>query len=582
MRRILFFSACLLSGILLLSAVKNYHAARRVSPVAKTAPERFYAWCAKTDRTSLDLLTDSTKPMAPKLEGLGTYHCPVTTKVPEAQDFFDQGLRLYYGFNHLEAYRAFREAARLDPGFAMSYWGQALTLGPNINAPMDAADEGKVVEAVNQAVALMEPVTPREKALIRALAQRYVANPPADRRPLDEAYAAAMREAHQQFPEDLDITSLTAEALMDLHPWDYWQKNGDAQPWAPEIVALLEGVLQKAPDHPGGNHFYIHAVEASATPQKALASADRLRTLMPNAGHLVHMPSHIYIRTGMYAKGSETNQASIKADEAYLTECHSQGLYALFYHPHNVHFLWACATLEGRSELALQTARTLQSKADRSMMLSPFGYVIQHLYSTPIFAMVRFGKWDSLLQMPAPDKHLRFVNAMWFYGQGVAYARTNQPEKAQLAADSIAAIRADTSLKSIETGARNSSYAIMDIAEKIVRGEIAAAQKDYPTAIATLTEAVKLEDALLYNEPVDWHHPVRELLGDVLLRAGQFNMAEQYYQEDLKNFPESGWALMGLYKSLEGQGRGKEAGAVKKRYNKAFSRADIKLSGSRI
>ncbi len=581
MRQILFISACLLSGILLLSAVKNYHA-RRAAPVVKAAPERFYSWCAGPDRTSLDLLTDSTKPMAPKLAGLGNYHCPVTTKVAEAQEFFDQGLRLYYGFNHLEAYRAFREAARLDPGFAMAYWGQALTLGPNINAPMDAADEGKVVEAVNQAIALMEPATPREKVLINALAKRYVANPPADRRPLDEAYAAAMREAHQQYPEDLDITALTAEALMDLHPWDYWQKNGDAQPWAPEIVALLEEVLQKAPDHPGGNHFYIHAVEASATPQKALASADRLRTLMPNAGHLVHMPSHIYIRTGMYKEGSETNQASIKADEAYLTECHSQGLYALFYHPHNVHFLWACATLEGRSELALQAANNLQKKADPAMMLSPFGYVIQHLYSTPIFAMVRFGKWDSLLQMPAPNKQLRFANAMWFYGQGVAFARKGQLEQAKLAMDSITAIRNDTSLKSMEIGARNSSYPVMDIAERIVRSEIATAQQDYPTAIATLTEAVKIEDALLYNEPVDWHHPVRELLGDVLLKAGQFSMAEQYYQEDLKNFPESGWALMGLYKSLEAQGRGKEADDVKKRYDKAFSRADIKLSTSRI
>lgn len=578
MKRLFLLPLSLLAVILLLSAIRYYRATR---VVAAAAPERVYAYCAVPDRSFLDAMSDSTKPFAPRLEGLGDYHYAVTTAVPEAQAFFDQGLRLYYGFNHLEAYRAFREAARLDPSCAMSYWGQALTLGPNINAPMDASDESRVVEAVEKALSLMDNASPKERALINAIARRYVANPPADRRPLDEAYAAAMKEVRQQYPHDPDIAALYAEALMDLHPWDYWLKDGTPQPWTPEIVTLLEGVLTSTVNHPGANHFYIHAVEASSNPAKGLPSADRLRTLLPNAGHLVHMPAHIYIRTGKYHEGSLTNQASIKADLAYLTECHSQGLYALMYHPHNYHFLWACATLEGRSELALQAARDLQGKSDRSMMLSPFGYIIQHLYATPIFAMTRFGKYDSLLQMPAPDKQWKFVTAMWHYGRGTAYARKGKPAEALKEADAIAAIRSDTSLKSIEVGARNSSYLVMEIAEKIVRGEIAAAQKDYPAAIALLTEAMKVEDALLYNEPVDWHHPVREILGDVLLQAGQHALAEKYFQEDLQAYPESGWALMGLYNSLKAQGKTSEAAAVKKRYDKAFEKADIKLASSR-
>jgi len=322
-----------------------------------------------------------------------------------------------------------------------------------------------------------------------------------------------MREAHRQYPDDPDVAALSAEAIMDLHPWDYWLKDGTPQSWTPEILELLEGVLSARNDHPGANHFYIHAVEASAEPAKGMASADRLRTLMPNAGHLVHMPAHIYIRTGKYHEGSLTNQESIKADLAYLTECHSQGLYALMYHPHNYHFLWACATLEGRREVALQAARDLQSKADRAMMLSPFGYVIQQLYATPIFAMVRFGQYDSLLQMPAPNKDWKFVTAMWHYGRGVAYARKGQIAEALAAAEDISAIRSDTSLKSIEVGARNSSYIVMEIAEKIVRGETAAAQQNYASAIDVLNAAIQLEDELLYNEPVDWHQPVRETTG---------------------------------------------------------------------
>jgi tetratricopeptide (TPR) repeat protein len=579
MKRLFLIPLSLLAAALLLSAIRYYRSTRLV---VAAAPERVYAYCAVPDRSFLDAMTDSTQPFAPRLQGLGDYHCAITTSVPEAQIFFNQGIRLYYGFNHLEAYRAFREAARLDPSCAMSYWGQALTLGPNINAPMDAADEGRVVEAVEKALSLMDNTSPKERALISAITKRYVANPPADRRPLDEAYAAAMKEVQQQYPHDPDVAALYAESLMDLHPWDYWLKDGTPQPWTPEILQLLEGVLTTTVNHPGANHFYIHAVEASSDPAKGLASADRLRTLMPNAGHLVHMPAHIYIRTGRYHEGSLTNQASIKADLAYLTECHSQGLYALMYHPHNYHFLWACATLEGRSEVAMQAARDLQGKSEQSMMLSPFGYIIQQLYATPIFAMARFGMYDSLLQVPEPNKNWKFVTAMWHYGRGISYARKGQPAEALKEAGALAAIRSDTSLKSIEIGARNSSYIVMDIAEKVVRGEIAAAQKDYPAAIAVLTEAMKLEDGLLYNEPVDWHHPVREILGDVLLQAGHHALAEKYYQEDLQAYPESGWALIGLYNSLKAQGKANEATAVKKRYDKAFEKADVKLNTSRI
>lgn len=527
-------------------------------------------------------IVDTAKSRPIIFKGLGNYHFKVSTANASAQKFFDQGLSLYYAFNHAEAYRSFNEASRLDPNCAMAFWGQALCLGPNINAPMDASDATVVFNAIQKAVFLAPKSTEREQAYIMALSERYVANPPADRAHLDSAYARAMKKVVDKYPADLDAASLYAEALMDLSPWNFWLKDGSAQPWTGEILALLEGVLKKDQNHVGANHFYIHAVEASQKAEAGMPSAKRLETLLPSAGHLVHMPAHIYIRTGRYHEGSLTNEASIKADQAYLNECNSQGLYALIYHPHNYHFLWACTTLEGRKSYALETGQILSSKADTTLMSGPFGFFVQHMYSTPIFAMVRFGEWDRLLKMAEPQKNAIYARAMWHYGRGVAYAKTGKADLAEKEGLALLPLLKDTTLTSISAGALNSPNALMDIAGRVLSAEIYVAKKNYDKAILTLTEAVVLEDNLNYNEPADWHHPVRQILGAVLLESGKTKEAEKLYLEDLKTYPENGWSLFGLHQSLLKEGRKQEALQVKSRLEKAFAHSDIKLASSRF
>lgn len=566
------FTCCFMLGALFLNRLNPSLPSSLLANKAIAA--RVFIRCMPAGKVALQPF-DSTKPFAPKLAGLGNYHFAVTTKNADAQAFFDQGLRLYYAFNHMEAYRAFAEVTHLDPDCAMGYWGQAITLGPNINAPMDAADAGKVMEAVQKAKEKSFNAAANEQALINAIARRYTTPAPQDRSALDEAYTASMQEAYVKFPADPDIASLYAEAVMDQHPWNYWAKDGKPLEWTANITGPLEKVLRQQPDHPGANHFYIHAVEASHTPQRGLTAASRLEKLMPGAGHLLHMPSHIYIRTGNYAMGSDMNEKSIKADLAYLTACNSQGLYALMYHPHNYHFLWACATLEGRSARAASAGLELQQKIAPEMMLSPFGAALQSLYCAPIFAQVRFGKWDELISSPAPDPKLVYVTAIWQYARGVALAKKGRPELANAALAAVVAAENDSSLKNISTGMLNTPDKMIAIAGKILAAEIAWQQKEADKAVALLTAAVALEDALNYNEPADWHHPVRELLGQVLNEAGQPALAEKYYREDLFNYPRNGWALAGLRNSLEAQRKYKQAAAIKKQYDIAFVRADI-------
>jgi tetratricopeptide (TPR) repeat protein len=531
-----------------------------------------------------DLVTivDTSKARPVIFSGLGDHHFKVSTRNAAAQKFFDQGLALYYAFNHAEAYRSFNEASRLDPACAMAFWGEALCLGPNINAPMDASDATVVFNAIQKAVFLAPRSTEKEQAYIIALSKRYVANPPENRAPLDSAYTNAMKKVVTKYPADLDAASLYAEALMDLSPWNFWMKDGSPQPWTPEILEMLESVLKKDSDHVGANHFYIHVVEASETAERAMSSAKRLETLLPAAGHLVHMPSHIYIRTGRYHEGSVTNEASVKADQAYLNQCNSQGLYALVYHPHNYHFLWACTTLEGRGKYAVEVAKTLGSKQDASMMVSPFGFQVQHFSVTPIFAMVRFGRWDDLLEIPEPDKKAIYARAMWHYGRGVAYARQGMTDKAEDQRLALLPLLNDTTLNSISVGALNTPYALIEIAEKIIRAEIYVALRNYDKAIPAFMEAVDLEDKLNYSEPADWHQPVRQILGAVLLEKGDAKAAEKVYLEDLKTYPDNGWSLYGLQRCLLKQGRKEEAMQVKKRFDKAFAYADIKLVSSRF
>jgi tetratricopeptide (TPR) repeat protein len=517
--------------------------------------------------------------LAPRLQNLGNHTFLVTTRSKQAQRFINQGVNLAYGFNHAEAGRAFREAARLDPSCAMAYWGQALVLGPNINAPMTPDDEPKAFEAAQKAVALKSKTTLRERAYIDAVAQRYSGKAD-DRATRDRAYADAMGALVKRFPNDLDAATMYAEALMDLRPWNYWMRDGRPYQGTSEIVSTLEKVLARNPNHPGAAHYYIHAVEATKTPEKAEAAADRLLKLMPGAGHMVHMPSHIYQRVGRYADAQASNEAAIKADEEYISQCRAQGLYPMAYYPHNVHFLWFAATAEGRSQVSIESARKVASKVSDEMidqlpLLAGFRVV-------PWYALTRFAKWDEMLAEPAPPDRFLYLKGTWHYAQGLAHLGKGQLEEAEKALAEVRRIAADATLN-YTLFSPNTAAAIFASAPEVLAGELAARRKDFDSAIAHLERAVRLEDGLVYTEPSEWHYPPRHALAAVLLAAGRPKEAETIYWEDLRRNAENGWALFGLAQALRAQeGRGEEAAAIQARFDKAWARADVKLTASRF
>ena len=515
--------------------------------------------------------------LAPRLQNLGAHTFKVTTKSKQAQLFVNQGLNLAYGFNHAEAGRAFREAARLDPSCAMAYWGQALVLGPNINAPMTPEDEPKAHEAAQKAVALKAKASAREQAYIQAVAQRYSGDPK-DRAARDRAYADAMRDLVKRYPDDLDAATLYAESLMDLRPWNYWRRDGSPYAETPEIIANLEKVLARNPNHPGANHLYIHAVEAN-TPEKAEAAADRLLKLMPGAGHMVHMPSHIYQRVGRYADAAASNQAAVAADEDYITQCRAQGLYPMAYYPHNIHFLWFAASADGRSALAIESARKTASKVSDDLLaqlplLGSFRIV-------PWYALTRFGKWDEMLKEPAPADKFLFLKGVWHYSRGLAFVGKDQLDDADKELAELRRIAADKSLE-YAMFSPNTAASILSIAPEVLAGEIAARRKDFDKAVAHLDRAVRLEDSLVYTEPSEWHYPPRLALGAVLLAAGRAKEAEAVYWEELRYNRDNGWALYGLAQAQRAQGRSDDAAATQTRFEKAWARADVKLGSSRF
>lgn len=520
--------------------------------------------------------------LAPLLEGMGDLHFAVTTKDTMAQRFFNQGLVLSYAFNHKEAERAFLEAARLDPDCAMAYWGAALVLGPNINAAMDAAENATAYAAIQKAVALAPPASAKEQAFINALAQRYAATPPDSRAALDEAYANAMREVAQKYPDDADAAALFAEAAMDLHPWKYWEKDGQPKPWTPEIVSTIESGLQKWPQHPGLNHFYIHAVEASAEPARAMASAELLRDLVPAAGHLVHMPAHIFIRTGRYHDAVVANERAIAADSSYITQCHAQGMYPVTYVPHNHHFLSAAATFGGNSEKALMAAQHMAMNQDRQLMRKPGYGTLQHYMMIPLYAMIKFGQWEDILKEAAPDSDLLYPRGVWHFSRGMAYTRTNQLDKVAQELEKLKRIAADSSLMKVTIWDINTTFDLLQIAAAMLSGELAAQHRDFATAIKHLQRAVTLEDNLTYDEPPPWYTPARHNLGAVLLEAGRAVEAQKVYEADLQKYPENGWALFGLQQSLLAQKKNAEAAAAKKRLDQAWAGADVTLASSRF
>ena len=516
--------------------------------------------------------------LAPRLQNLGPHTFPVTTKSKDAQLFVNQGVNLAYGFNHAEAGRAFREAARLDPNCAMCYWGQAVVLGPNINVPMTPEDEPKAHELAQKAVAMKSKASPKERAYIDAVAQRYTGKAE-DRAPRDRAYADAMRDLARRYPADLDAQTMFAEALMDLRPWNYWTGDGRPYPGTEELVATLEKVLARSPQHPGANHLYIHAVEATKSPERAEAAADRLGKLMPGAGHMVHMPSHIYQRVGRYADAVAANEAAVKADEDYISQCRAQGIYPLAYYPHNIHFIWYAATAEGRSQVAINAARKTASlvpdeKLDALPLLGGFRVV-------PYYALARFGKWDEVLAEPAPaDRHL-FLKGVWHYSRGLAFLGKGQPADAKKELEEVRRIAPDKALN-YTLFSPNTAAAIFAPAPEVLAGELAARAKEYDKAVAHLARAVRLEDGLFYTEPEEWHFPARQALGAVLLEAGRAPEAETVYWDDLRRHADNGWSLYGLAQALRAQDKTAEADAVQARFDKAWHRADVKLSSSRF
>jgi tetratricopeptide (TPR) repeat protein len=522
----------------------------------------------------------SDAPKAPVLlDGLGDWHRAVRAS-PEAQRWFDQGLRLVYAFNHEEAIRSFERGAELDPQCAMCLWGIALALGPNINLPTDPDREKQAFETVRKAEAAAQDAV--EKEYVAAVAKRYRDPPGPDRAALDRAYADAMRDLSRRHPEDVDAAVLFAESMMDLRPWDLWQKDGTSQPGTDELVAALEGALRRAPEHPGANHFYIHAVEASPHPEKALAAAKRLPALEPGAGHLVHMPAHVYIRTGRYEEASEANRQAIAVDRKYLQRTGAEGFYAMMYVAHNFQFLWAAAALQGRAQESIGAAREMASRFPTSMLVGMQSQMpgIDYLMAPPYLALVRFGRWDEMLKEPRPAPELRLLTGMWRFNRGMALAAKRQFAQAREEHARLAALAREIPDDQM-VGPTNHARAIFQLAERMLTGEIAERAGRTGEAVRAFREAVRLEDALGYDEPPAWALPVRQWLGATLLAAGKAKEAEQVYREDLQRNPENGWSLYGLSKALTTQ-RASEAAAVHERFETAWARADVKLGASRF
>jgi tetratricopeptide (TPR) repeat protein len=505
-------------------------------------------------------------------DNLGSHGRPISTESAEAQVYFDQGLRLQYAFNHAEAIESYQTALERDPDCAMCWWGIALAYGPNINAPMDAESGRQAYAAITEARARAADVADDERALIEALAQRYGPDPEADRATLDSAYARAMGEAAARFPGDDDVLALHAAALMNLRPWDYWvgpYEDRRPNPGTEDILADLRSALEIDPDNPGACHYYIHAVEA-AFPRRAEACADRLATLMPGAGHIVHMPGHIYIRVGRYADAVRANEHAVHSDETYIADQSPMGIYPAAYYPHNYHFMAFAATMAGMSARAMEASRIVSPKIPKEIALEvPW---IQTAIVFPQLTAVTFGEWDVALELPLPDPELKQATAMAWYARGVARAAKGEADAAAEAATRLAEI--------VAAADPDGENPVLSIAGHALAGEMALRSGDAAGAVTHFRAAAEIEDAMSYEEPPLWYYSIRHSLGRALLEAGRSADAEQAYLEDLDRFPANGWSLFGLAKSLEAQG--KDATAAWAGFNEAWKDADLTLQASRF
>lgn len=522
------------------------------------------------------LAQGSTDPKSVSLmAGLSSLHHPVSTKNPEAQQFFDQGLRLVYAFNHEEAARSFRRAAELDPQLAMAWWGVALAAGPNYNLPVDPEHEKIAVEAVGKAKALSVSTPQMERDYIEAIAKRFSEDAQPNYHQLDTNYSNAMRELTRKYPDDLDAATLFADSMMNLRPWKLWRADGTPSEGTEEIVATLESVLRRDPNHIGAMHLYIHSVEASRHPERALPYADRIAALAPAAGHLVHMPAHIYERTGNYNGARENNEAAVKADEDYAAATGVQGFYMTMYYSHNLHFGAIAASMQGHCAAAQHSAERLADNLRPALKDMP---MLEAFLGIPLAVAVRCGRWDDLMAMSEPAAQTPVLKAFWLYSRGMALARRGKTTEAEALEKQLTAIEKATPRDDIfMPPVENHSWQIFHIAEDILAARVAAAKDDKPAAIDLLRDAVATQDLLLYDEPSDWYYPVRESLGSMLLRTGDIKGAERIFREDLVLNPRNPRSLFGLAEALTRQNRGSEAYWVKQQFDVAWQGADVEL-----
>jgi tetratricopeptide (TPR) repeat protein len=510
-------------------------------------------------------------------DGFGNYRRTVTTQSPEAQRWFDQGMQLLYGFNHDEAIRSFTAAAEADPSCGIAHWGIAYAHGLHINNPaMSATQSEKAFAAAQRALEQIGTASAVEAALIRAVARRYQWPAPADRKPLDVDYAVAMGEAWQAFPNDPDVGALYAESLMNLQPWDLWTHDGKPKGRTEEIVAVLERVIELAPRHPGANHFYIHAVEASPNPERATVAADTLCDLVPGSGHLVHMPSHIYVRTGRYADAADANVRAIAADRAYFANAPKPDFYALYF-VHNVHFLAYSAMMEGRFETAMNAARDLERDVPPEFLRN-YTHLADGLMATPLHVMIRFGKWEEILREPAPPTFRKMSVAMHHYARGIAAAALGRVDAARASIELFDAACAD--VPADWTVGNNPASVVLKISRKMLEGELAFRERRFDEAFAALREGVRMEDELVYDEPPGWMQPVRHALGALLMAAGRASEAEAVYREDLAKHKDNGWSLIGMREALRAQGREADAEPFVTALSAAWRRAEVQPKSS--
>ena len=519
---------------------------------------------------------------APLFEAMGDYHMPITTADSDAQRYFDQGMVLAFGFNHAESIRSFRAAQTLDPTCAMCFWGEALATGPNINvtsngkAIMASTERASARAAIDQALALMDDVSPKEQDWIRALDQRYDGQADTPRDPLDQAWANALGDMVLRFPNDTTVSSVYAEALMNTMPWDYWGPAGKPKPDTQVVIARLEAVMDADPDHPLALHLYIHVLEASTNAAKAEAAADRLANLVPGSGHLVHMPSHIYFRVGRYQDSALANIRAAEVDEAYIAQCNAQGFYPALYYPHNIHFLWASATMQGQSALSLDSARRVVANV-RVEQVEQFP-TIQFFRTVPMLSLVRFARWEEILEEPKPYEPFAFARAIWHYGRGVAHAALGDAGAARVELAAIEGLESE--VDEIFMGNVYPARDLLGIAKSLLRGEMAYRSGDAANAVLAFEEAVALQDALPYTEPPFWYYPTRQSLGAALLAGNRLAEAQAVFEVDLEQYPMNGWSMYGLAEALRRQGDETGAEQMTGRFKTVWQFADVSLATS--